>query len=265
MMRFPLRLIWDLTKVQIAQELFGLGRRSLVLRLNLADLPVQGEINTAGGDATSSANSSRDLQALALVRESAPPFVWIGGDTPLHYPRIGQITRAVINQGRTVFIEVDGTLLRRRVHEFRPVSHLYLVLPLNGLETAHDSRAARAGNFRATMESIRTAKLSGFHVCVETTIFADMEMSELRGLAEFISRMDIDGWIQRRPAGLDQMQISDEEIKAARALIPSTRWRIFSEQLDLALSSGSLRKQRENEVKQIDGKVPAREEGLGAL
>ena len=31
------------------------------------------------------------------------------------------------------------------------------------------------GNFRATMETMRTAKLSGFHVCVETRIFADTD------------------------------------------------------------------------------------------
>ncbi len=77
------------------------------------------------------------------------------------------------------FVEMDETLLRRRIHEFRPVSRLYLVLPLNGLEDVHDSRAQHTGNFRATMEAIRTAKLSGFHICIETTIFPRFDRSEL--------------------------------------------------------------------------------------
>ena len=215
-----------------------------MLHLNLADFPAHGEDASDTGADSSSPVSSRDLEVLARLRENATPIVWVGGDTPLRYPRIGHLAREIINLGRTVFIEIDGTLLRRRIHEFRPVSRLYLVLPLNGLEAAHDLRAQHPGNFRATIESIRTAKLSGFHICVETKIFADTQLSDLRELAEFIPKLDIDGWIHTCPPFSAAAQPTEEKLTAAREVIPDRRWRKLSEHVllrgELTLPAGFI-------------------------
>jgi Radical SAM superfamily len=239
MMRFPPRLNWDLARVRIAQKLFGATRSPLALPLDLADFPAQSELPLNASVDSSSPASSRDLHVLGFVRENAAPAVWIGGDSPLRYPRIGHLAREIVDLGRTVFIETDGTLLRRRIHEFRPVSRLYLVLPLNGLETAHDQRAQQSGNFRATIESIRTAKLSGFHICVETTIFAGTDTEALRTLANFITTLDIDGWIQKRPPLSAADQPSQEKLAAARKLIPNPGWQKFSAYLTLHLPLGA--------------------------
>ncbi|MEQ1354721.1 MAG: radical SAM protein, partial [Candidatus Acidiferrum sp.] len=236
-MRFPPRLKWDLARVRIAQKFSASSRRRLALHVDLADFPAQSEISPDDVGDPSQSVSSRDLHVLARVRENAAPVVWIGGESPLHYPRIGHLAQEIIKLDRTVFIEADGTLLRRRIHEFRPVSRLYLVLPLNGLEAAHDLRAQQPGNFRATVESIRTAKLSGFHICVETTIFADMELTELHKLAEFIQKLDVDGWIQTRPSVSAPAQPSEEKLTFGRKLIPNLSWRKFSEHLPLGWKS----------------------------
>jgi hypothetical protein len=232
MMRFPPRLKWDLTKVRIAQKLFGASGRPVVLHLDLADFAEQSEVPADANAEPSSSPSSRDSDVLEQVRENTAPVVWIGGDTPLRHPLIGQITRDIVNLGRTVFIEADGTLLRRRIHEFKPESRIYLVLPLNGLEAAHGALGQHAGNFRATIESIRTAKLSGFHICAQTTIFADIQLTELRELAALIQKLDIDGWIQTRPP-VSATQPTEEKLTAARKLIPNPDWRKFSEHLSL--------------------------------
>ena len=95
-MRFPPRLTWDLTKVRIAQKIFGVSRHPVALRLDFAQLSAQDHVDPARRKIPSLEgldNSFRALQALALVREITAPLVWIGGDTPLHYPRIGHITR----------------------------------------------------------------------------------------------------------------------------------------------------------------------------
>src|SRR6202035_206722 len=183
MMRFPPRLLWQLRKVRFAQKLFGATRYPWALRLDLSQLRGQTEVRPQNGVNSSANISFRDSQALSQVRASSVPIVWIGGDPPLQHAPIGHLAREIVNCGRTVFVEMDDTLLRRRIHEFRPVSRLYLVLPLNGLEDAHDSRVQHPRNFRATMESLRTAKLSGFHICIETTVSRDSDTSELRKLA----------------------------------------------------------------------------------
>ena len=281
MMRFPPRLLWDLTRVRIAQKLFGTARHPWALRLDLAQL--RPNTDAAHTDTSpdrihsSSEISSRDSQVLSRVRASSAPVVWIGGDAPLQHTRIGHLVREIVNCGRTVFAEMDGTLLRRRIHEFRPVPRLYLVLPLNGLENTHDSRARHTGNFRATMEALRTAKLSGFHICIETTIFPGSDRIELIALANFISTLGVDGWIHKRPPAAANDEAVSETLQPARDLIPSRHWRTFSALLDLIsvpAQPGLEKKRSAHPVAQKVGKVPthetreghdAHEQGLRAL
>jgi pyruvate-formate lyase-activating enzyme len=271
MMRFPPRLLWKLNRVRTAQKLFGAARYPWVLRLDLSQLPANVEMAPPNRVSSSSEVSDRDSQGLLQVRASCAPVVWIGGDSPLRYARIGHLAREVVNCGRTVFVEMDGTLLRRRIHEFRPVSRLYLVLPLNGLEDAHDSRFQHTGNFRATMESLRTAKLSGFHICIETTIFPGSERSELLQLANFISTLDVDGWIHKRPVAAANDEAATVMLQSAREIIPSRQWRTFSALLDSTPASAqpSFEKKRGAipTVQKVE-KLPTREpheEGLRAL
>jgi len=271
MMRFPPRLIWDLSRVRIAQKLFGASRYPWALRLDLAQLRARTDVTPRNGIDSSAEVSSRDSQALSRVRASSAPVVWIGGDTPLKHARIGHLAREVVNCGRTVFVEMDGTLLRRRVHEFRPVPRLYLVLPLNGLEDTHDSRAQQSGNFRATLEALRTAKLSGFHICIETTIFPGSDRSDLLQLAKFISTLDVDGWIHKRPAAAANEQTTSALLQSERDLIPNRHWRAFSAFLDSAPVSSKPSPERKRTANPIAGKVEkaptreAQEEGLRAL
>jgi hypothetical protein len=274
MMRFPPRLLWNLARVRIAQKLFGASRYPWAVRLDLAQLHARSEATPPNGFNSSAEVSSRDSQALSRVCASSAPVVWIGGDSPLRHARIGHLAREIVNCGRTVFVEMDGTLLRRRIHEFRPVPRLYLVLPLNGLEDAHDLRAQQSGNFRATIEALRTSRLSGFHICIETTIFPDCDKRELLELAKFISTLDVDGWIHTRPAAAANEAATGATLQSARHLIPNHHWRVFSALLDSAPVSSKPspeKKRAANPLAQKVEKVPsheaheAHEEGLRAL
>jgi radical SAM family protein len=220
MLRFPPRLTWDLTKVRIAQTLFGKRRRPLALRLDLPDF-------ASSEDVSADESSKLHAKLLRSVRTSKAPFVWIGGAAPSNYPGIGTLARAIVSLGRTVFVELDGSVLRRRIHEFRPESRLYLVLPLQGPQLPHDARVGRAGSFRATLEAIRQARLSGFHLCVLTTIFPDSNFSELHELPEIISASQVDGWVHAPLLGSH----AGQSFVAARDLIVDRRWRKFSELL----------------------------------
>jgi hypothetical protein len=274
MMRFPLRLVWDLARVRIAQKLFEPSRYPWVLRLDLAQLRAHPEPATPNGIISSAEVSSRDSQALSQVRASSAPVVWVGGDAPLQHARIGHLARDIVHTGRTVFVEMDGKLLRRRIHEFRPVSRLYLVLPLYGVENAHDSRVQHTGNFRATMEALRTAKLSGFHICIETTIFPDSSRNELLELAKFISTLDVDGWIHKRPASAANDETATAGLQSACEIISSRQWRAFSRLLDSTPASAqpSFEKKRGaiptvQKVETVPTREPheAHDQGLRAL
>jgi MoaA/NifB/PqqE/SkfB family radical SAM enzyme len=188
----------------------------------------------------------------------------MGAATTSH-PRIGQIARELTSRGKTVFIEADGAQLRRRIHEFRPASNLFLVLPLHGAGAAHDLRAGDSGNFRATLESVRAARLSGFHLCAQTLVFADTAVDELLEMAALLETWGVDGWVVRRADSASIAEVPAEKVGAARSAIPNARWRSFSQQLERSLARPA--RSRSEAVAQGRGprEIAPREEGLGTL
>jgi MoaA/NifB/PqqE/SkfB family radical SAM enzyme len=193
------------------------------------------------GASNHSASPAAGTELLDRVRTSATPIVWIGVAEPLKHPEIGQLTRCITGIGRHVFLETDGALLRRRIHEFRPVSRLFLTLQLHGLERPHDLRAGRAGAFQAVLEGWRVARLSGFSVCVRVRIHAETELSEIAELIQFARSQDVDG-IVVSPAsdGLNSKNRGDAVLPLktaeARKLIGSKWWESFSRLVEPAVS-----------------------------
>jgi hypothetical protein len=124
------------------------------------------------------------------------------------------------------------------------------------------------------MEALRTAKLSGFHICIETTIFPDFSRNQLLELASFLSTIDVDGWVHKRPTAATNAATISEALQSGREIIPSRHWRSFSALLDLTATSAepSFGKKRiAHPVAEKVEKVPTRQprevhdEGLRAL
>src|SRR5438128_1353666 len=122
MMRLPARLTAKLAKVRIAQ-IFSSARESSLLYC--VD---PGVILHPGADAPVSREKMREL-----INNRAP-VVWVGGSEPLHHSGVGHFVRAVARGGRFVFLETDGTLLPRRIHEFQPLPQLFLTVRLRSFE-----------------------------------------------------------------------------------------------------------------------------------
>ncbi len=228
-MRFPLRLTADLTKARIAQALSRRLPRSPVLRLS----PVV-ETSSSGSDsAKHSLQTKTEAELLALVQGCAAPVIWIAGVEPLRHPQIGHITRRIVDCGRHVFVQTDGTLLRRGIFAFRPVSRLFLTVQLNGLENSHDLRACRAGVFRAAIEGIRAAKLSGFLVCVQTLIDGQTKLEELPQLNSYLAALGVDGRVISTGYGSGDAPETRKKVQEARKLIGNRGWESFSRLIDL--------------------------------
>ena len=206
-MRFPLRLTADLT--------LGLAARSLRLKrkhpliLNLA----------AGGNASSSKS----------------PIVWIGGREPLDLPETPRVVNSLAAAGRQVFLPTTGLLLRRRIHEFQPSQRLHLTIRFDGAETSHDQRVGQ-GAFREALESVRTAKLSGFFLCAQLVLHSPSEAAELEHLHGELRRLDFDGYLisLAAPASAnDELRRSISDLRKRRL---SRRWALLSTLLDSVVS-----------------------------
>ena len=235
MMRFPLRLTADLTIARFSQKLRTKPERSPLLLLN--------PMTSAGADGHDSGKlsfkSKPGTELLDCVRRSSAPVVWIGGAEPLLHPEMGQLTRCIAGIGRHVFLETGGALLRRRIHEFRPVSRLFLVLKLHGLETAYDLRAQLPGAFQAAMEGLRVARLSGFLTCVHARIDEETRLSDIAEFIRHAKTLDVDGVVISPTGGANSASRSGEaprrKTAEARKLIGNRWWEFFSQLVEPVL------------------------------
>jgi hypothetical protein len=156
---------------------------------------------------------------------SQAPVVWIGGSEPLNHPGISHFVLASALSGHFVFLETNGVLMRRRIHEFQPLPRVFLTVRLGARQTPA---------FELAVEGIRAARLSGFFTLVHSLVSEDADQTDLMELAAFLSELQVDGWLITADA------VSTEAVRKAaeaRSLIPSLSWRSFSERVERMLLS----------------------------
>jgi len=222
MMRFPLRLTADLALARLAQK----------LRLAQAARPVQfvdaAEILHPDSSHPVSHEKIRDIIG------SRSPVVWIGGSEPLHHPGIAHLVRAITQNGHFVFLETDGTLLRRRIHEFQPVSRLFLTVRLEFGAPRRTSSGIRPSASELAVEGIRAARLSGFSICVHVRVTPETEMSDAAELFQPAHSLEVDGCVISPARGesdsaLAAAQNLSQKTAEARKRIGSFWWESFSQ------------------------------------
>jgi hypothetical protein len=197
-MGFPLRFTAGLQLGLIACEMQLRGHDPTVLRLQ----------PYSGGSA----------ETLPSVR-STQRMVWIGGSNPLEHPHIPKFANVLALAGREVFLQTDGTLLRRRLHEFRPSSRMRFVFGFDGTAPTHSDIA---------LEAIYAAKLSGFLICALTIL---REPQDVDGLAKFhaeLHKLDLDGYLIAPGAASPEVRYAVAE---ARRHLLNRRWRRLSAML----------------------------------
>jgi hypothetical protein len=220
MTRFPLRLRAALVKARISPvTINGVRSDSPILRLDADEL-----LHRASDQPISHENVREILSDHASI-------LWIGGAEPLAHPGIGHLTRLIAQTGHYLFLDTGAAALRGRIHEFQPLPRFYFSVRFSGLETGHDRRMGQSGSFRAALEGIRTAKLSGFFVCANVVVDAESESAELAGLFEALPGLDLDGaMISAASRDVE----SDRAAEDARRRFLSPGWAAFSRCVDAA-------------------------------
>jgi MoaA/NifB/PqqE/SkfB family radical SAM enzyme len=75
----------------------------------------------------------------------------------------------------------------------RPSTWIYWNVHLDGLERTHDLIVEREGVFRECVLAMKMAKLLGFQVATNTTIYKETDMEEIEAMFEYLSTLNIDG------------------------------------------------------------------------
>ena len=241
MMRLPARLTAKLAKVRIAQ-IFGSAREGSLL--HCVDPAV---VLHPGSDAPV---SHEKMQELITNRA---PVIWIGGSEPLRHPGVGHFVRALALSGRFVFLETNGTFLRRRIHEFQPRPQLFLAVRLNSLEDS---------GFALAAEGLRAARLSGFFTAIHSRVHEQTDLGQLSSLRTFLLENDVDGWLITAESREEAVRRGTAE---ARTLIPSNFWRQLSGDLEEALRTQTQESELQDARQSLVEKpqAGASEEGVG--
>ena len=257
MMRFPLRLTADLVLARIAQKLRPAPAARLVQFVDAADV------------LHSDSSHPVSHEKIRDIIGSRSPVVWIGGSEPLLHPGVAHLVRAITGSGHFVFLETDGALLRRRIHEFQPVSRLFLTVRLEPGARDPASRSLRTDALDLAIEGIRAARLSGFSVCIHGRVHSETEISEVAQLIQLAHSNDVDG-IVISPATRESNSAnpgaaaSVQKTAKARQLIGSAWWESFSRLIELAVS-GERNAARSSEQKSgapVEQESRASEEGV---
>src|SRR6202453_943706 len=75
----------------------------------------------------------------------------------------------------------------------RPTKWAYWNVHVDGLEFTHDLIVEREGVFKECVEAVRMAKLLGYQVATNTTVYKETDMKEIEQMFEYFSALEVDG------------------------------------------------------------------------
>ena len=75
----------------------------------------------------------------------------------------------------------------------RPTKWMYWNVHVDGLEFTHDLIAEREGVFKECVEAIKMAKICGYQVATNTTVYKETDVKELEDMFKYLSSLDVDG------------------------------------------------------------------------
>jgi hypothetical protein len=91
----------------------------------------------------------------------------------------------------------DAETIRKGKQDERPVikptKWMYWNVHIDGLEYTHDLIVEREGVFKECVEAVRMAKILGYQVATNTTVYKETQVKEIEQMFEFFSSLEVDG------------------------------------------------------------------------
>ena len=246
-MRFPISLTASMSTYIAGKRLRGVEKFPLVMMLE--PLHACNLTCTGCGRIREYVDTIREKltveQCLNALDECGAPIVSICGGEPMIYPDLGRLVREILSRKKHIYLCTNGMFIRKRLHEFTPSSRLFFNVHLDGLEKTHDLCVERKGVFREAIDGIKSAKAAGFLVCTNTTIFKETDLHEIKELFEYLSTLNVDGFmispaysyaaVQAKEIFMSRNDIR-EKFRSARTLLE--QFRLMTSPIYLEFLSG---------------------------
>jgi hypothetical protein len=204
-MRFPIRFTSDFQLGVAARIARTRGRQPLILKL--------------------APFASREAESFPSIA-SVPSMTWIGGAEPLEYPEVAKFSNAIAASAREVFLQTDGKIFRRRVHEFQPSPRFRLAFRFSGASIDAPENAD-------VVEAIRIARLSGFLTVGFTALRDPANLDKMIALHSQLKKLDLDGSLI---FAADSPPELNRAVASARGRLLDGRWSNLSRVFNAAAS-----------------------------
>src|SRR5438552_1910416 len=98
---------------------------------------------------------------------------------------------------KNLITEKEAAEIRKGKNDGRPSiapsKWMYWNVHVDGLEYIHDLIVEREGVFKECIESIKMAKILGYQVATNCTIYKETDMNEIEKMFDFLSNLGVDG------------------------------------------------------------------------
>ncbi len=74
-----------------------------------------------------------------------------------------------------------------------PTKWMYWNVHVDGLEFTHDLIVEREGVFKECVEAIKMAKIVGYQVATNTTVYRETDVQEIEDMFKYLSSLEVDG------------------------------------------------------------------------
>lgn len=207
-MRFPFSLTSSMATYLLKKRLAG--ERKFPLVLMLEPLHACNLTCTGCGRIREYASTIKDRlsvdECLASVDECGAPVVSICGGEPMIYPDIEELVAKILERKKHVYLCTNGMFIRKKLSGFRATSRFFFNVHLDGMEASHDLAVEREGVFAEAIEGIKAAKAAGFLVCTNTTVYKETDMHEIAVLFEYLTELEVDGFMLSPAYGYSAVQ-----------------------------------------------------------
>jgi len=130
---------------------------------------------------------------LHAAEECGAPVVSIAGGEPLMHPQIAEIAKGLVAQGRYVYLCTNALLLKKKLDEFTPDTHLSFSVHMDGPRAEHNLSVMREGVYDVAVDAIRAALARGFRVTTNTTLFEGAKPERMRQFFDDMMSLGVEG------------------------------------------------------------------------
>ncbi len=121
---------------------------------------------------------------------------WMAAEYPKRSTGVEQKISELISAG--LMTEKDAAAIRQGPKDpakptIGPSKWMYWNVHLDGLERTHDLIVEREGVFKECILAIKMAKMLGYQVATNTTIYKETDMTEIEQMFDYLSDLGVDG------------------------------------------------------------------------